>query len=320
MYPTTPTYPSYIDDYQSCPAFKHGSRLVYGTSGLGGVWGEVLKSESIDALLYAFQHGVTALDTSPSYSMAETYVGEALKRWDGPRPFISTKVGRLRARDAHTTHTDYSSEGMKRSFYNSLETLGVDKVDLLFLHEPQLVPLAEIDRILEVLQGFKTEGLAGSIGVGGNPTEAFLPFVKKPHFDVVSGFLKLDACNLSALKEHLPHFRRQGIAYYAASALHFSLLGNRYESLVNQVPDEWITAEDQRAARAVKAIADQHEWSLPSLAQRYLFSIAEADRVVIGARTPRQIEATLADWRAGKLPRELFEQVSQAIIHARMSH
>ena len=309
--------PTYIDEYLVSPAFDNASRLVYGTSGLGGVWGEVLKTESIDALLYAFDNGISVVDTAPSYSMAETYVGEALKRWDGPIPFISTKVGRLRADDAHTTITDYSAEGMKRSVHNSLETIGVDQVDLLFLHEPQLVPLDQIDLILQTLHEFKAEGLTRLIGVGGNPTPAFLPFVKKEHFDVVSGFLHLDACNLTALADQIPFFRQEGIAYYAASALHFSLLGNRFEKYSQQEPDEWISAKDQRAAIAVKAIADKYHLPLPSLSQRYLFSIAEADRVVMGARTPQQIAATVADWQAGKLPRGIFEEVSHAIIEAR---
>lgn len=309
--------PAYIDNYQHSTFFDNGSRLVYGTSGLGGVWGTVDPSESIDALLYAFDNGISVLDTAPSYSMAETYVGEALKRWSGPRPFISTKVGRLRADDAHTTITDYSVEGMKKSFHNSLTTLGVDKVDLLFLHEPQLVPLSHMEQILQTLNEFKAEGLTDRIGVGGNPTAEFMPWVKKEYFDVVSGFLHLDASNLTALEMQIPSFQGEGIAYYAASALHFSLLGNRFPECSTQKPDTWISAKDQQAAIAVKALADAHGISLPSLAQRYLFSIAEADRVVMGARTAKQIAATVADWQAGKLPQDLFEAVTTAILEAR---
>ena len=152
--------PTYIDDFLVSAAFHQGSRLVYGTSGLGGVWGKVDKGESVAALLYALDKGIHVFDTAPSYSMAETYMGEALRQWTGPVPFISTKVGRLRAEDAHTTRTDYSPAGMRNSFYNSLETLGVDHVDLLFLHEPQLVPLANLPTILEVLHEFKAKGLA----------------------------------------------------------------------------------------------------------------------------------------------------------------
>lgn len=313
----TSKQPTYIEDYQTSAAFNNGSRLVYGTSGLGGVWGEVVQRDSVDALLYAFEQGISVIDTAPSYANAQKYVGLALQEWQGERPFISTKVGRLRADDAHTTITDYTPEGLKRSFYSSLEILGVDRVDLLFLHEPQLVPLAHMQEILETLQVFKSDGLCDLIGVGGNPTAAFMPYITKANFDVVSGFLHLDACNLSALDKQIPSFQKEGVAYYAASALHFSLLGNRFEQYAHQAPDEWISQADQAAAKAVKQLADAHDMPLASLAQRYLFSIAEADRVVMGARTPAQIQATVADWKAGKLPERIFQAVTSAIIAAR---
>jgi len=200
--------PTYIDNYRTATAFQNGGRLVYGTSGLGGVWGKVVKRDSIDALLYAFEQGILVLDTAPSYANAQLYIGLALKEWKGPRPFISTKVGRLRAEDAHTTIMDYTPEGMKRSFYDSLETLGVAKVDLLFLHEPQLVPLDQMGAILDTLKAFRAEGLTDLIGVGGNPTSAFMPYVVAEHFDVVSGFLHLDACNLTALAQQIPSFSK----------------------------------------------------------------------------------------------------------------
>lgn len=156
--------PTYITgDYSKSPVFGHESRLVYGTSGLGGVWGEVKPKDSVDALLYALEHGISVIDTAPSYANAEHYVGLALREWKGKKPFVSTKIGRLKGKDAFETKLDYSEDGLKRSLHNSLTTLGLDKIDLLFLHEPQLVPLENIDRILHTLKGFRSEGLVGSI-------------------------------------------------------------------------------------------------------------------------------------------------------------
>ncbi|MGC6431103.1 MAG: aldo/keto reductase [Jejuia sp.] len=308
--------PTYItEDYTKSPAFNNETRLVYGTSGLGGVWGAVDQRDSIDALLYAFENGISALDTAPSYANAEYYVGMALREWKGKKPFVSTKIGRLKGKDAFETKLDYSTEGMKRSLDNSLVTLGLDKIDLLFLHEPQLVPLENIDEILYTLKGFKEEGLVNSIGVGGNPSEAFKPYVTKENFDVVSGFLHMDACNLSAFNGEIQSYKKEGITYYAASALHFSLLGNRFEQYKKEgVDGEWITQLDLENAIRVKEVADKNNMSLPTLAQRYLFSIEEADRVVMGARTPAQIKSTIDDWKAGKLPEGLFNEVTTCIL------
>ena len=91
MAQTTLLKPTYkADIYQSDFPAK-GSRLVYGTSGLGGVWGEVNPEESIDCLLYAFENGITTLDTSPSYSKSEEYVGKAQRRWQGDMPISALK-------------------------------------------------------------------------------------------------------------------------------------------------------------------------------------------------------------------------------------
>ncbi|QVY66260.1 aldo/keto reductase [Polaribacter sp. Q13] len=308
--------PTYIKgDHSKSPAFNDKSRLVYGTSGLGGVWGKVDQRDSIDALLYAFENGISALDTAPSYANAEYYLGMALREWKGETPFVSTKIGRLKGKDAFETKLDYSVDGMKRSLGNSLETLGLDKIDLLFLHEPQLVPLDKIEEVINTLHNFKSEGLVGAIGVGGNPSEDFKPYIIKENFDVVSGFLHMDACNLSAFNGEIQSYKKEGIAYYAASALHFSLLGNRFEKYKTEgVDGEWITELDLANAIRVKIVADKYDMSLATLSQRYLFSIEEADRVVMGARTPAQIKATIDDWNAGKLSEEIFNEVTASIL------
>lgn len=310
--------PTYISgDYTKSPAFDNQTRLVYGTSGLGGVWGKVNQRDSIDALLYAFDNGISALDTAPSYANAEYFVGMALKEWQGETPFVSTKIGRLKGKDAFETRLDYSAEGMKRSLDNSLKTLGLDTIDLLFLHEPQLVPLEHIDEVLQTLSNFKAEGLVSSLGVGGNPSEAFKPYITKDNFDVVSGFLHMDACNLSAFNGEIQSYQQEGIAYYAASALHFSLLGNRFDTYkTNGVDGKWVTQLDLENAIRVKAIADKYNMALATLSQRYLFSILEADRVVMGARTPAQIKATVNDWNAGRLPETIFNEVTACILNA----
>ncbi|MGY3052983.1 aryl-alcohol dehydrogenase-like predicted oxidoreductase [Pedobacter sp. UYEF25] len=308
--------PTYIEgDYSKSSAFNNQSRLVYGTSGLGGVWGTVQESESVDALMFALENNISVFDTAPSYANAELYLGKALKQWKGQKPFISTKIGRLKGLTAFDINLDYSSEGLKRSLSNSLETLGLNRIDLLFLHEPHLVPANETERIIDDLKEFKALGLVKSLGVGGNPPPAFMPFITRDKFDVVSGYLRMDACNLEVFDGEIQQYKKEEIAYYAASALHFSLLGNRFEKYKKEGPDgQWITTKDLQNAIAVKALADSLDMSLPTLAQRYLFSIKEANRVVMGARNLAQIKTTVNDWSQGKLAKELFEKITDIII------
>lgn len=309
--------PTYKKDIYPSSFDAKGSRLVYGTSGLGGVWGDVDAKESIDCLLYAFENGITSLDTSPSYSNSEMFVGKALQEWKGEKPFVSTKVGRLQSASAFEAKLDYSVQGMKDSVNRSLDLLGIDTIDLLFLHEPQWAPLDRIDEIIETLQLFKEEGKVKKLGIGGNPSLEFRPYIKGDVFEVVSTFCRMDACNLAAFEEEVKLYKAENIAVYAASALHFSLLGNRFETYTQNPPTdtEYITDKEIRIAIKVNQIAKKNNISLPTLAQRYLFSIEEATRVVIGARRIYQIENTISDWKQGALSEDIFNEITNAILN-----
>ena len=158
------TKPTYIKkDYKKSTFFNNQSRLVLGCSGLGGVWRPIKEKDATDIVLHALENNVRVFDTSPSYNKSEEFLGKALKLWSGEKPFISTKVGRLKADRAEDTIVDYSTETMRKSVYESLETLGIDQIDLLFLHEPHLVPVERMDEIMDCLNAFKKEGIVKSL-------------------------------------------------------------------------------------------------------------------------------------------------------------
>lgn len=309
------TKPTYIKgDYKKSEFFNNDSRLVLGCSGLGGVWRPIEEQTAVGILMHALENGVSVLDTSPSYNKSQEYVGKALKQWTGKKPFVSTKVGRLKADRAEDTIVDYTPETMRKSVYESLETIGVDSIDLLFLHEPHLVPVEKMDEIMDCLNSFKKEGLVKSLGIGGNPIDRFYPHMIKENFDAVSGFLKLDACNLTGFQKDLPIIAKENMAYYAASALHMGLLGSRLDLYNDERPNnEWISNDDVDVALAVAKIAKKSNIPLSRLALRYVFSIAEADRVVVGPTKMEQLTDVLNAWEEGKLPEDLFNEITNTI-------
>ncbi|BDD02278.1 dTDP-4-keto-L-6-deoxy-hexose 2,3-reductase (plasmid) [Persicobacter psychrovividus] len=309
--------PTYKEDvYAVNDIFSHGGRLVLGCSGLGGVWGDVVEQESVDCILYALENGIKTLDTAPSYNQSEIFVGKALKEWKGPKPFVSSKVGRLPAQAADDCIVDYSSESMRSSLARTLDRLQIDALDLVFLHEPHLVPLNEYDRITDDLLRFKQEGMVKMIGVGGNPTAGFRKALNQKNvFDVVSGFLGLDACNLNALKDDIPLLSQHKIAYYAASGLHMGLLGSRFKQHVQNPPNnEWITNRDVANAVKVNQIAQEIGMPLADLAMKYIFSMQQADRVVIGARTKEQTISLCNIWKQGGLSEDIFNRITDTLI------
>jgi aryl-alcohol dehydrogenase-like predicted oxidoreductase len=287
-----------------------GDRLAFGLAGIGGAWGPVDEGMARETLRQAVEFGVGVFDVAPSYGLAEKLLGEALAGWRGPRPAISTKVGRLASRDGHEGNYDYSSAGLRATLERSLEALGLPQVDLLFLHEPFFLPPPERPRVVEALRQLQADGLTRRLGLAGGHGEGWDGYIETGCFDVVMLFRRLDASILDGLTADVPRLRQAGLATYGASPLHMGLLGARHEEFARD--PQWIwPAQIERALR-LRVLADKHGLPLATLAHRFLFSVEEVDRTVIGARTPAELTAALADFSAGPLPAELFDEVCAA--------
>lgn len=287
-------------------------RIVLGTAGLGGVWGKVDPGESVQTILSAMQSGITAIDTAPAYGDAESYLGAALKQWEGAKPRISTKVGRTKGFGVSEGYYDYSKTGMKRSVEQSLEILGLEKLDILFLHDPKHLEEKVAARVVETMLFFKEEGYTAQIGLGGNPPAFFDRFIRQGVFDVLMEFNKLNACNLAAMDEYLPYSNGCQMRYYAASPLYMGLLGESYQEFTSN-PPSWIDKEIIENAIRIKKVADEHGILLPSLAHRFLLSLPYEFDIVIGASNYNQLHQTLAALNDAALPVSLQKIIIETI-------
>jgi D-threo-aldose 1-dehydrogenase len=126
------------------------------------------------------------LDTAAWYGegRSEQRIGAALADAGGlPEGFVlSTKV------DPDPTTGDYSGRQVRRSFEASLERLGLDRVDLLHLHDPEVMSFEEATAAggpVEELVRIKDEGLVRALGVGGGPVALMAQFVRTGAFDVL---------------------------------------------------------------------------------------------------------------------------------------
>jgi aryl-alcohol dehydrogenase-like predicted oxidoreductase len=285
-----------------------GTPLALGLAGVGGAWGPVDAAVGLDTVRLALEKGVEAFDAAPSYGTAERLLGAALSTWRGPRPVISTKVGRKPARDGLEIKFDYTPASMRSSLERSLELLQVPQVDLLFLHEPEFVPREERARVVATLRQLQADGLARRLGLAGGHGEGWDGYIESGGFDVVMLFRRLDPCIFDGLAADVPRARAAGLATYEASPLHMGLLGSRYDEFMQNRPD-WLWPKSVERAVRLRALAERSGLTLPELAHRFVFGAAEIDRVVIGARNPAELLDALAAWRAGPLPAELFDAV-----------
>jgi len=257
-------------------------RCILSTAGLGGVWGKVDPQEPVDTLIAALEAGISAIDTAPAYGDAELYVGKALQLWQGQRPKVSTKVGRLKSFSAYEGYYDYTGKGMQQSVEQSLNTLGLPELDILFLHDPTVILPEQADEVIETLLSFKMKGYTRQIGLGGNPPEWFGKYLQPEIFDVAMEFNKLNACSTVALHQNLPFYIHNKIKYFAASPLNIGLLGSNFESFTVN-PPIWLDKKYLETAIKIKDIADRYHMPLHTLAHRFLLSLPHAFQIVIGA-------------------------------------
>ncbi|MEZ2444959.1 aldo/keto reductase [Chitinophaga sp. RCC_12] len=276
-------------------------RLVLGTAGLGGVWGKVDPHQSVLTILSALESGIIAIDTAPAYGDAERYLGQALQQWDGKIPVISSKVGRLKSYAADEACYDYSDRTMAESLENSLHTIGISSLDILFLHDPHAIPEMDAERIINRLIKFREQGLAKRLGVGGNWPSWLKAYLDAGVFDVVMEFNRLNASNVTSLGDSLPYCLSRNIQYYAASPLNMGLLGRCIGSF-KQMRPEWLPEEALKMAIELEQIAEKHRLSLSAMAHRFLLSLPYDFNIVLGPSNTAELVASIENFNQGKLP------------------
>lgn len=293
--------------------FMYMERIILGTAGLGGVWGNVNEAGSVETIYAALELGIGAIDTAPAYGDAEMYVGKALGQWKGPAPVISTKVGRLKGFSIDQGYYDYSAYGMYRSLELSLARIGVSKMDIVFLHDPEQLREDQADMVIKTLLSFKEKGYTKKIGLGGNGAAWFGRYIYSGVFDVLMEFNKLNACSVRALSEYLPFCNENNIEYYAASLLHMGLLGNCFENYTTN-PPAWLDPSFVAIAKRIKKVADEQAIPLPTLAHRFVLSLPQTFKLVIGPSDLVQLLTTLNDFNVGPLNEGLVNEINNHTI------
>lgn len=275
---------------------SHGfdtAKVALGTAGLAGIWGRVDHKESVYAIHMALEAGIRHIDAAPAYADAESLVAEALCSWHGPRPTLSTKAGKGRADSPDGVVPRYDPASLRGSVHDSLRILGVDALDMLFLHDPPLMRGEEMGPAVETLARLREEGLVRAVGIGGNYSDSFSAYALQPPFTCFMGFNRYNLLNRSAAGAEFPAHRGAGHSIWQASPLYMGLLGAKHHEYVRDKPS-WIPAADLEAARRLAAACDREGIDMTGLALQFVYASPWVDRLVVGASTPEQMRKTIA--------------------------
>ena len=172
------------------------SRLGFGAMGFAGWFGEQSEEEHIRALLLALERGVNFVDTARAYGASERILGEALRQWRGPAPFIATKVEGLAGITQWGTPVPAEHAFPKGQVIASCETslreMGLERIDLLQLHT-YWANWGTNGAWMEELQQLKAQGKIGQIGISvpDHRSDMVLPIVMSGLIDSVQTIINI---------------------------------------------------------------------------------------------------------------------------------
>jgi len=154
------------------------SRLSFGASALGGVYGPVKESDAIKAVHAALDSGINYFDVAPAYgaTVSETVLGKALRGIPRDRYFLSTKVGKYTKPGSYGEDTlDYSRAQIRASLDESAQRLGTDYFDIIHIHDIEYQGRKHANWALqegyESVRELKREGRIGAVSFGIYPMD-----------------------------------------------------------------------------------------------------------------------------------------------------
>jgi L-galactose dehydrogenase len=261
------------------------SRIGFGASPLGDVFGTTDPAEGVRAVHRAVDAGINLFDVSPYYgnTLAEERLGKALHGIRN-RVLLATKCGRYGG-----NAFDFSAARIRRSIDESLTRLQTDHVDLFQAHD---IEFADIDQIVHetvpALREVQRSGKARYIGITGYPLRMLSSVAERERVDTILSYCHYNLL-ITDLDAHLaPFTKANGIGLINASPLHMGLLAG------NGVPD-WHPAPSsvRRAAAEVVALCQERGFNPVVVALAFSIRHPQVASTLIGMSTLAEVATNL---------------------------
>ena len=307
------------------------SVLGFGGNALGNLYDVVDEAAARDTVLAAHETGVTYYDTAPLYGhgLSERRMGDVLRALPRDGLVLSTKVGRLLVPHGRVApprlppseggiftnelpfqpRFDFSYDATMRSLEDSLQRLGMNRVDILLIHDAdewsQGPRYAEVLRTIEngalrALTRLKAEGTIGAFGAGVNQAEACERLMDIGPFDCFMLAGRYTLIEQGALDSFLPRCEREGVSVLIAAPYNSGILvtgavaGARYNYL--PAPDSVMAH-----VAAIEAVARAHDVPLAAAALRFGLAHPAVAAVVAGSRSRAEAEQA-SSWMSAPIP------------------
>lgn len=305
------------------------TEIGLGASQFGNMNRETTDEASTAAVNAAWDAGIRYFDTAPHYGLglSERRLGRSLAGRPRAEYAVSTKVGRdlvptperAGERDEHGFHVpathrrawNFSRDGILRSLEQSLDRLGLDRVDIVYLHDPddhwEQASTEGVGALIEL----RDQGVVGAIGAGMNQTAMMTEFVRRCDIDIVMLAGRYTLLDRSAAADLLPLAHERGVGVVAAAVYNSGLLSRAEVAEGTNFDYLPASAELVANARAIAEVCRAHGVTLPEAAVQFALRQPAVVSVVLGTRTAEQaregVERYLVD-----IPDELWAELDDS--------
>ncbi len=298
-----------------------------GTSPFGGLFTAVSDGDVHEVISSAMELGLNYFDTAPHYGMgsSEERLGQHINHLPRDSFIISTKVGRLivpseklddpgweNSKPAVERIFDFSAAGIERSFFESLERLNMNSVEMVFIHDPDGYADEAIKVAYPVLERMRDQGIVKTIGVGMTSHEIPTRFINETDIDVVLMALRYTLLDQSAGRELLPAAITKGVSVIA---------GGIYNSGILASPKEGATYNYEKASPEVLERAVEMEKffyergvALAQAALQFPLRHAAISAILVGCRSKAEVEKNVALYNE-KISEEIWEEFDAYFLH-----
>ena len=273
------------------------------------------------AIRRALQLGVNYIDTAPGYANSEEVLGKAfaalqsdslLTEMETPI-ILSSKLG-----GRPTPFEPQNADQLRVSVDESLRLLGREQIDILMIHEPdrpgQYDWWTDHDNfngpVLEVIDELKQAGKIKYSGLGGTTVYEMTRLIESGKFDVVLTAFNYSLLWREAERTFLPAAKAQNMGIVVGSPLQQGALARRFDEEVNNGA-HWLSAPRRAQYKALYKLCDEIEMPLPELAIRFIISNPDISTVLMGARSPEEVESNVESVGKGALASEILERVNE---------
>ena len=313
--------------------------LGFGAAPIGNLFGPLDDAVAEATVATAWEAGVRYFDTAPFYgrTLSEHRLGHVLRRKPRAEFLVSTKIGRVftapadaaefAARERNWPHGlqfeyrhDYSYDAVIRSYEDSLQRLGLNRVDLLVIHDLDRVSLGSDARVaahldilstsgIAALQDLKAGGLIGAIGAGVNHTGTILPFLDHLDLDFFLVASPYTLADQPVLDAEFPACEARGVGVILGQVFASGILAT---GPVRGARYQYAPASADTMARIgrIEAVCQRHDVPLAAAALQFPLHHPLVASVIPGAMEPDQVIRNLAAMQV-EIPPDLWAELKR---------